>query len=101
MNIKIDESRLKEEPSFFSKLGNVIVALFYGALILQILAFLRILTFVGIFGTIVFWYDNPVFLVIEGIFAVLGWVYGAEFTSWLKAKIEEWNIIPENWIWWR
>ena len=101
MGIKIDESKLSESPSFFSKVLNVFQAMFFGALFVQILAFFRLLFFIGILGTIVFWYNNPIFIVFEGVCAIMGWVYGAEFISWIRARLEDWNIIPENWWWWR
>ena len=91
MDIKIDESKQQESPSVLKRSLGIILGLFYGALFVQLFAFTLALTPFKIVGSIVLWYNKPLFLVFEGICGALGWFYGADFNDWLKVKIIEWT----------
>lgn len=79
--IEIDESKHKPERTFLQKLRDLFIGMVFGALIVQVLLF-----WVSS-RSIVLLFDRPLFLIFLAVCGIFGWMYGNNFTDWLRAKI--------------
>ncbi|GAB5407889.1 MAG: hypothetical protein BalsKO_02540 [Balneolaceae bacterium] len=92
-NIQIDESSLKEEPSLFQKIRNVLIAVVLGAVLVQMILFYGAVKG-GSFtpASIIIYFDSLWFVGYLIVCGVLGWFAGESFLDWLKVKIDSWKF---------
>lgn len=85
--MEIDESKMREwkEPSVWQKLRNSVIALLFGVFLLKVTPMSFALVYLP---------NSTILYVVLGSFGTIcllsGWFYGVYFTSYLRAKIENW-----------
>jgi uncharacterized protein YqhQ len=85
--MEIDETKMEEleEPTFWQKLRNSIIALLFGSFLLKVTP----ISFVNVFLP-----NSTFFYVLLYSYAticlLLGWFYGNYFISYLHERIEDW-----------
>lgn len=84
--IKIDESSLKAEPSISAKFLNALYALILGIVLVQVYYFATHS------GSVIFLFDNILFLSFLAVCAILGWIAGDNFIAWIKNEIGNWKF---------
>jgi hypothetical protein len=87
LDVIIDESTHTPVPTYFKRFKNAILAVFMGIL------FAQVILFAFMYGSIVLYWDNPLFILHLIFCAIMGWIAGEKFIQTLSIKSEEW------WIW--
>lgn len=92
-SIQIDESKHTPAPNFTDRLKNAVVAIVFGAVLVQMYFFYGAVesgSFVP--GSILIYFDNLYFIGYLVICGIMGWISGRNFIDWLNVKISEWKF---------
>lgn len=91
--IIIDESKLKEAPTFFQRIKHVLMS------VVMAIVFAQVMLFAFRMGPVVFYFMvyTKLATAYVAICAVLGWFYGEKFIQTLGKKSEPWWNLWNQW----